>query len=396
MPATTISWRKRISARRPAVDAIGYALGALLGAAVGFTGLWSSLSLLSDPVSPWWTLLAGLPAAALVLLRDRAPLLGLVLAGVLLVGDVLTVSGVVPVIVTLDLLYAAVVRATARIRRRILAVVLVFAAASALGAGLSTGEPRVAILMAMQTAGLLGVAYWWGTSTAQSQELVALHRQRAEDAERLAVRDRHEAVEREREAMARELHDLVAGHVSAVAIRAEAALSDPAQSDRDASALRAVRDSSLRAHDALRSMIAVLRTGDAPLVISAGTTTIPAMVRDAERSGLTVTLRDSITEPLPAAVDQAAARIVQEALANCVRHASGGEATVFLTADTREVDVRVVSRGGGPITAPELPGSGWGLELLRERVRALEGTLDAGPTTSGWSVRALLPREVPL
>lgn len=394
MPATTIPWRQRVSARRPAVDAIGYALGALLGAAVGFTGLWSSLSLLAGPVSPWWTLVAGLPAAALVLLRDRAPLLGLALAGVLLVADVLTFGGVVPVLVALDLLYAAVVRATARLRRRILAVILVVVAASGLGMALSTGEPRVGLLMAIQTAGLLGVAYWWGTSTAQSQELVALHRQRAEDAERMAARDRREAIEREREAMARELHDLVAGHVSAVAIRAAAALSDPVQSDRDASALRAVRDSSLRAHDALRSMITVLRTSDEPLVISAGTTAIPAMVREAERSGVTVTLRDDLTETLPAPLDHATARIVQEALANCVRHAAGGEATVHLTADARGVDVRVDSRGGEPITVPALPGSGWGLELLRERVRALEGTLDAGPTASGWSVRALLPREV--
>lgn len=396
MPAMTISWRGWIRAHRPAVDALGYAMIAVVSAAVGITGLWSSYSLLSEPASPWWSLVAGLSAAALILLRDRAPLLGVAMAGALLVGDVLTVGGIVPVIVTLDLLYAAVVAATPRVRHRILSVIVVFVVASALATGVGAGDPRVGIFMALQTTGLLGVAYWWGTSTVQSRELVALHRQRAEDAERLAVRDRRAAVEREREAMARELHDLVAGHVSAVAIRAEAALSDPGESERDTSALRAVRDSSLHAHAALRSMIAVLRTGDEVPVVSAGTAAIPAMVREAERSGVTVNLCADLTDPLPPAVDHAAARIVQEALANCVRHAAGGEASVHLTADTREVGVRVVSRGGEPITTPALPGSGWGLELLRERVRALDGTLEAGPTASGWSVHALLPREVPV
>nr|WP_277348946.1 ATP-binding protein [Microbacterium sp. CFH 90308] len=204
--------------------------------------------------------------------------------------------------------------------------------------------------------------------------------------------------------MARELHDLVAGHVSAMAIRAEAALSAPgsadgsgsgAPADTDRAALRAVRDSSLEAHRALRSMIAVLRSGADALSAPLRRDALPALVEDARRHGLTVTLDDAIAGDVPAPVDQALARIVQESLANCLRHAAGADVQVTLDADDSDVRVRVDSRGGAPLERPALVGSGWGLELLAERARALGGRLQAGPVPGGWSVQAEIPREVP-
>lgn len=387
-----VAWGRRHPSVR---DALAYAVLSVVGAALGVAGLWSLYSVLSAPASSWWTLATALPASALILLRTRAPWTALALAGGLLVIDALTVGGIVTFVVLLDVLSAATLASPVRVRRRILTGIVAVVGLLALSALVLTGEPRAAVLVALQNGALLGMAYWFGTSQAQANELVALHRQRAADVERLAAQDRADAVRRVREDMARELHDLVAGHVSAMAIRAEAALSAPAAPDPDRAALRAVRDSGLEAHAALRSMIAVLRSGPGSEAVPLRRDAVPALVADARRGGLRVHLDDAIEEVLSLPVDQAVTRIVQEALANCARHAAGAEVRIALVADAGEVRVRVDSRGGAPLAQPALTGSGWGLELLRERARALGGRLQAGPAADGWSVRATLPREVP-
>jgi signal transduction histidine kinase len=385
---SVVAW---VRAHRPLADALGFATLAVVLAALGLVGLWTVFSVLPQPVSPWWSLALALPACALVLLRPRAPFALLAASLALLAIDLLTVGSIVTLVVVLDLLYAATLAAGPAGRRRILAGIAVAVIGVGVGAFAAADDIRIAVLVALQLGALAGMDYWYATSVAQAHELVALHRARAEDAERLAERDRAEAVQREREQMARELHDLVAGHVAAIAIRAEAALSLDAAPGRDREALRAVRDSSLEAHQALRSMIAVLRTGDAA-VAAPGRDALPGLVDDARRHGLHVRLDDSLPRGIPSPVDQAVIRIVQESLANCVRHAAGAEVDVVLdSVDGGDVRVRVDSRGGSALTRPPIRGNGWGLELLRERARALGGQLEAGPTDAGWSVRATIP-----
>lgn len=389
---TVVAW---VRGHRALADALGYAVFTIAAAALGLVGLWSVFSLLPQPVSPWWSLVTGLPACALVLFRARAPLALLGVALALLVVDLLTVGGVTTLIVALDLLYAATLAASASRRRRILVGVAIAVVAAAAIALVLTGDVRIGVLMGLQLGALAGTCYWYATSVAQAHELVALHRERAEEAARKAEDERAAVVRREREQMARELHDLVAGDVSAIAIRAEAALSIDGSAESDRAALRAVRDSSLAAHQALRSMIAVLRTGDGA-VAGARRDSLGDLVADARRDGLTVRVEDSLPPRIPAPVDQAVTRIVQESLANCVRHAAGADVEITLRADDAgRVLVRVDSRGGAAVTSPRIFGSGWGLELLRERARALGGRLEAGPRPDGWSVRATLPMEVP-
>ncbi|MDW4574413.1 histidine kinase [Microbacterium sp. M3] len=376
---------------RPLADALGFAVLAVVFAALGLVGLWTAFSVLSAPVSPWWSLVIALPACALVPFRQRAPLPLLGAALVLFVADLLTVGGIVTLVVVLDLLYAATLAATPRGRRRILTGIAVGVAAAGIAGLAASDDVRVAVLVALQLGALAGMDYWYATSVAQAHELVALHRERAEDAERLAASDRAEAVRREREQMARELHDLVAGHVAAIAIRAEAALSVDGEATGDRAALRAVRESSLEAHQALRSMISVLRAGDGA-VAAPGRSALPALIDDARRHGLTVKFDDRLAAGIPSPVGQAVTRIVQESLANCLRHAAGAEVQVVLgTDDAGSVRVRVDSRGGRPAAQPSIQGSGWGLELLQERTRALGGRLHAGPADGGWSVRATIP-----
>lgn len=359
-------------------------------AALGIVGLWTVFSVLPGAVSPWWSLATALPACALVPFRARAPLPLLAVALVLFAIDLSTVGGVVTLVVVLDLLYAATLGAPATARRRILLGIAVAVVGVGIAAVAAADDVRVAVVVTLQLGALAGMDYWYATAVGQAHELVRLHRERAEAAERLAQRDRDEAVRREREQMARELHDLLAGHVAAIAIRSEAALSAGGDAGADRAALVAVRDSSLDAHQALRSMISVLRTGDAA-VSTPHRGAIPALVDDARRHGLAVTLDDALPHGIPSPIELAVARIVQESLVNCRRHAAGADVAVVLGAEGGAIRVRVDSRGGRAAPGPPMAATGWGLELLRERARALGGRVEAGPTDTGWSVRATLP-----
>ncbi|MBL3687421.1 sensor histidine kinase [Leucobacter zeae] len=403
---------------QPVAEALGYALVAVLCAWLGISGLWTAFRLVPEYGSPWWTLAAALPAAALACAKRRAPLAGCVAAAALFAVDLAITGGIVPFIVLLDLLYALTVSLDAVRRRRVLVVVGAATAAMTVLSYAATRDLRVTALIGLQVGALLGTTYWYGTAVAQSRELVELHRRQAEDATRLAELDRITAVRGERERMARELHDVVAGHVAAVAIRSEAALADadPRPGDGESgrgvehaerAALRAVRDSSLDAHEALRAMIRVLRDGADGFVAPPGTDRLPAMIEEARRSGVRVVLSDRLDgQQLGDVVDQAVARVVHEGLANAVKHASGSDVDVVIAPDpaeasgsassgprARAVRAEVRSRGGAPIARPELRGSGLGLVMLEERVRALGGDFAAGPSDDGWVVRARLPLQ---
>lgn len=369
---------------RPLADAVGIALLSIAGSALGFAGLWDLFRIPAAPLSPWWALAFALPGCVLVALRERIPKTALALATVLFAGDLLATGGLGALVVLLDVLWHAVHRSSARVRRRIAVVLVLVTAGFLVAALMRTTDLRIALLVTVQVATLFGTDYWWAVAVARAEEVTALERRRAADATREAIRD-------DREEMARELHDLVAGHVSATAIRAEAALSAPPDETRDRDALRAVRDTSLDAHAALRAMIAVLREGGP--TPGPQRSELPALVRAAEDAGLRVRLFDALpAEPLPPLVEQAAMRVVREALANGMRHAARSEVDVRLDADGAEVRVQVVSRGGSGHSRPRLAGSGTGLAVLAERVRALGGEFAAGPTADGWSVTAALPK----
>lgn len=384
---------------RPWALMLLYLLIAVALAAIGWSGLWSVFTLLQAPLSPWLTLVTAVPASAVVLLKRRAPALGLVISAGIFAIDLVTVGGLVPLLVVLEMMHARLLHLDAVGRRRALGWVSAAVVGLVLLALLLSNDLRVTAMLALQFGALFGFSYWYANSIAQSRELVQLYRQRSEAAERLALLDRESAVQGERDRMARELHDVVAGHISAVAIRSEAALSasdgrgDHAGGEGfERRALRAVRDSSLEAHGALRSMIRVLRTGERQFEVPPGLERLPELVAAANESGVRARLIDETRGAPSAPIDQAVGRIVQEALANCVRHASGAEVEVRLGARGAMLHVDIVSSGGSALASPDLAGSGMGLELLAERVRALGGDLVAGPEDRGtWAVRAAIP-----
>lgn len=376
---------------RPLLDAAGIAALSVIAATAGLGEIWDVLSVLPEPVSPWWGVVIAVPAIVCVALKRRYPRTGLAVTTVLSVAALFTVGGLGTLVALLDLLWTVTLRATPNGRRRILigcgaATAAIFALTLVI-----TGELRIAVLIGLQLGALLATDYWWATAVAQANELAELHRREAREVARLAERDREAALQRERDGMARELHDLVAGHVSAMAIRAEAALSNERDPAADGAALRAVRDSSLDAHEALRSMIRVLRAGGGELVVPPRLDRVPVFIDEARRAGLQVSFDGPTEPPVPVAVGQLAASVVQESLANCVRHAAGGRVAIGIGLDGGALVVRVDSRDGRPLDRPRLPGNGSGLAMLGERVRALGGRFEAGPVGAGWSVRANLP-----
>ncbi|MGO3151644.1 MAG: sensor histidine kinase [Galactobacter sp.] len=383
--------------KKPWVEALCYLLLSLFFTWLGWSGLWDVFSVLNERPSAWFTLITALPASAVLLVKRPAPLAGLLLALALFVADLLTMGGLIPLLVLLEMMHAYLLTLGAAARRKALGVVMGGSAVLTLLTLLLSRDPQLTVLFGLQFGALFGFSYWYANSTTQSRELVQLYRQRSENAKRLAALDRETAVQVERDRMAWELHDVVVGHVSAVAIRSEAALGLPPGTDSGVAgreALKAVRDSSLEAHSALRSMIQVLRSGDNDFTVSPGRAQLPDLVNNAQASGVRAELHDNVESELPAALDQTIGTVVQEALSNSVKHASGAAVDVRVDEDEYTVTTTVRSTGGVALQQPALQGSGIGLTLLSERVKTLGGTWSAGQDGAGWLVRAQLPKEM--
>jgi signal transduction histidine kinase len=203
-------------------------------------------------------------------------------------------------------------------------------------------------------------------------------RLRAEQTALLAEMDREQAVTAERARMARELHDMVANHLSAIAIHSTAALSlDDPETSRDA--LGVIRENSVEGLAEMRRLIGLLRDSSGDLEPAATPTLdgIPDLVEGARANGLDATL-DAEHGPVPAPVELAAYRIVQESLTNALKHAAEGPVHVRLRVRDGSLRIRVTSPFR-PGDTPRAPGSGAGLTGMRERAALLGGTFEAGP-----------------
>ncbi|MFF4736580.1 sensor histidine kinase [Streptomyces sp. NPDC001262] len=204
----------------------------------------------------------------------------------------------------------------------------------------------------------------------------------------------------ERARIARELHDVVAHHMSVITVQADSApyriAGLPAEASAEFGAIAATARESLTE---MRRLLGVLRneeTAHAERVPQPGAERVPQLVEATVRAGLPVELAigDGVTD-LPQAVDLSAYRIVQEALANVVRHAPGAATRVSLTVDPGRtgLTVLVVNAAADRPDAPlETSGTGHGLVGMRERVRLVGGSLDTGPLPEGgFRVAARLP-----
>ncbi len=232
-------------------------------------------------------------------------------------------------------------------------------------------------------------------------------RSRNAELERLRLVEAREVVTAERTRIARELHDVVAHHVIAIVIRAQAA--DRVADERPGAPLEAVRWIAGAGQEALTSMrqvVQVLRTrGDggpdarAPLAPGAALAELSDVAARVREAGLPVELQLPELPGLPALVEQAALRITQESLTNVLLHAVATRAVVHvrLSAGALVLTVDDDGRAGPPTRDPFAPQPGTGrvgngLVGMRERAASFGGVVTAGPSPlGGWQITAVLP-----
>jgi signal transduction histidine kinase len=239
-----------------------------------------------------------------------------------------------------------------------------------------------------------------------------MRRWRAEEVERRRLAAAV-ATSDERSRIARELHDVVTHHVTAMVVQADAAQYLLAGTpDRAGEGLAAISGTGRRALTELRYLLGVLEaTGE-----SASADRAPALgrvgdlVEQARQSGQPVEwTEDGEQRPRPDAVELAAYRVVQESLTNALKYAQGRPTAVRVRHGDEHLEIEVTTQGPAapvavptavptavpaavPVAAPVSPPGGRGLAGLRERVRVLDGDLEAGPLPDGgFSVRALIP-----
>lgn len=386
--------------------------------AVGGVLLWS-MDLYNNPAQgERYGALALIPLAAVSLAalgRRVAQPWVLAVAFLALVADAFTGSLLMTILLFSDVVYAAALYGSARVARVVLPTALALTVAATMIALAALRNPE-SVLLGVLFALITIMPASTGLLVRHHRERAATERLRAEQTALLAEMDRTQAVHAERARMARELHDVVAGHLSAIAVHSTAA-----QTLRDgtatADALEVIRSNSVQGLAEMRRLIGLLRSSDpdeeydqpsaAPKL-----TGLTALVEQAENSaeGLRFALSDGHKEggALPAPVELAAYRLVQESVTNAVKHSAPGTVTVRLGREhtgsgadrlraqgpahrSREVLVVSVSNPLDTERQPRVPGAGAGLTGMRERVALLGGEFSAGPNDGQWLTRAVLP-----
>ena len=272
--------------------------------------------------------------------------------------------------------------------------------------------PRIIIATAVGT--VIAAAFIDQRTTAAAFFLTAIPlllgtivRTRRSGQRRLAEQEQRHSGERalleERQRIARELHDVVAHHMSVIAIQAEAApykTVDPAPELVES--FGEIRASALAGLAELRRVLGVLRTDGRDTAPQPGLADLDALLDSARSGGVSVTVtRSGNPVTLPEGVDLSAYRIVQEALSNAMRHAPGSHVSLHLAycPGSLVLEIRNDTRGPAGSAAPVLVasgagavGGGHGLVGMRERATMLGGSFEAGPREDGgFQVTATLP-----
>ena len=246
--------------------------------------------------------------------------------------------------------------------------------------------------------GFAGGVLAWSLLVLTIGELVRLNRARTAEFRRARAEERRREAGEERLRIARELHDVVAHHMSLIHVQAGVALHlvdrKPEQVE---TALTTIKDASKEALTELRALIGVLRADGekAPLAPVARLEDLDELADRTSHAGVTTTVElTGDLGTIPTATGTAAYRIVQEAVTNVVRHSGATRARISVVVGAQDLEVTVTDNGRGPGDADA--GAGTGLRGMRERATALGGSVDLGPapdSASGGGARlhATLP-----
>jgi signal transduction histidine kinase len=304
-----------------------------------------------------------------------------------------------------DLTYAAVLYGTARLGRVVCSLTAVTVAALTALVYLSTQDVRAAAGAGVVTALFFGTPVWWALVIRRQVELTEAERERSRVHEALAALDREAAVAHERATMARDLHDVIASHLSAIAIHSEAALSTSALSgergepdDGLREMIGAIRSSSLAGLSEMRSMIELLHAGDDetpdPRSSPPRLTELPVVLDAVRAAGAAVHVAiDVDAADLPSVVDHTAYRITQEALTNALKHAPGAPISMSISLQHNALQIEIRNPVGRDTSS--FRAGTHGLANMRHRAELLGGSLDALPVDGEWTVCAQLPVPAP-
>lgn len=247
--------------------------------------------------------------------------------------------------------------------------------------------PDVSLLIAFSVG--LGFARIRRRADAQEQRAILAEQDRLESVARAAAD--------ERARIARELHDVISHDVSLMVLQASVERRVHGGDDSAMQTLANIESTGREALVELRRMLGVLRrTDDAPLSPQPGLAQLPDLIEQATAAGLPVHLvLDGEPVALPAGLDIAAYRIVQESLTNAAKHAAGATVTATIRYTEGALDIDITDDGSPDPTRRPLPSGGHGLVGMQERVSLFGGSLEAAPAAhGGFRVRARLPLPV--
>lgn len=353
--------------------------------------------------SAGWHVVPLLVVCAAIVVQRRYTVTGFALAAVATLADASLGLHLGVFLAWTDTAYAVARRAERRQRQMTigltgLAVIVLWAVLATL-----PGGDQYALPVALTLTAGVAIPFWWGAEVRNGDERAARasaatlwERERSETARREAERERAEAVRRERTAMARELHDTVSAHLSGIALHSAAALSGAPDAELDRRALQHTRSASLAALDEMRTMIGLLHQPGEPLDLQVrdGLDALPGLLQRTEAAGVEVSAELQPVEVGPA-VGQALLRFAQEGLANAAKHGTG---TVRLRLSGLPTVVRLDIEN--PTPAPPVgpsasgeAGPGIGLSSMRERLRAVGGTVQITRADGRWRIRAEVPVE---
>lgn len=367
-------------------------------------------------IPAWQAVLPVLVLCAATALRSILPPVAVAVGTLTVTVETTSSGGLGPLLVYTDLLYAAALYGAPWLCR-VLQVGTIAATLATTVFLVLTGDRSEGVTTGVIVALLLISPVWTGVLIRNHKERADTERQRAAQINRLAELDRKTVLQTERTRMARELHDLVANHLSAIAIHSSAVLSlTEAKGEKDGAAeedpvlraLAVIRENSVQGLAEMRRMVVLLRSDrgvdddwDRPQLNALG-----ALVDQARPAAdaAALTLHTEFPESFPevsSVIEVTAYRIVQEALTNVLKHASAGRVRIRCEAGDEQLTISVDS----PLTRPDgrarqrpveqlTTGAGAGLAGMSERAALVGGIFDAGPdrTAPGrWRVRAVLP-----
>ncbi|AFU03858.1 sensor histidine kinase [Nocardia brasiliensis] len=381
------------------------ALGALLVFAGGTALYVSNLFALIDlghsvPVPVRLAILA--PLCLLTMARRRMPVPAMLVGLIPLSADIWIGPSVPVWLIYGDLMYAAVLYSAKRTSRWVIIGWATFSVLLVLVTAVVAHDLRAISLALLVVLAFIATPLWWANSVRTHKDIAAAERARAQALTLVAELDRRAAIADERTTMARDLHDVIAGHLSAIAIQSEAALGVLTRKQPDAAVtgiMQSIRTNSVSALQEMRTMIGLLRSdgeGEDEVAAPRRLAQLSILVDAARAAGIAVRVHEALDDTeLPSAVDQTAYRIIQEALTNAMKHAPGQGVDIDVSA--RDGELRVAVSNPVPAITVRRSENGdphRGLINMRERAAALGGSFTAGANAGTWEVQATLPVSI--